>query len=244
MKAGRAVMIVQARMSSLRLPGKSMMPLAGRPLVERLLERAKRCTELDALVLAIPDGAADEVLAQVAKDCGVKCFRGSESDLVDRYYRAALHYNAAIIVRLPADNPVIEPTEVDRLIRFHRGNDFVFSTNLSPFFGSGYPDGIGAEAIDFWAFEEIWRRPGDAQKREHPHLNFIDPLSETPVDPMRYPVGSPRCPPEFARPDLVLDVNTPEQYEYMAALYDALYPGNPKFGISDIISWHDTRQAQ
>jgi len=244
MKTGPAVMIIQARMAALRLPGKSMMPLAGRPLVERLLERVKRCTALDGIVLALPEGADNDVLADVAAHCGVPCHRGSENDLVDRYYRAAVQHRAAIIVRLPADNPVIEPAEIDRLVRFHRENDFVFSTNLSPVFDSGYPDGIGAEAIDFWAFEEVWRQPGDAQKREHPHLNFLHYPSATPANPARYPAAAPRCPAEFARPDLVLDVNTQEQYEYLAALYAALYPRNPEFGIRDIIAWHDARQIR
>lgn len=241
-KTGKAVLIIQARMGSTRLPGKSMMPLAGRPLVVRLLERVKRCQRVDSIVLAIPDRREDDVLADQASACGVSCFRGHENDLVDRYYQAALLNRAGIVIRLPADNPVAEPAEIDRLVEFHRSSSFVFSTNLSPVFGSGYPDGIGAEAIDFWALEEVWRKPGDTQKREHPHLNFLHYPSETPANPVRYPAGAPRCPAAYARPDLVLDVNTREQYDYLAALYEALHPSNPTFGIADIIAWHDTTQ--
>lgn len=226
-------------MGSTRLPGKSMMPLAGQPLIVRLLERVKRCQQLDSIVLAIPEKAEDDVLADVAKACSIGCFRGSESDLVDRYYQAALAQEAEIVIRLPADNPVPEPAEIDRLIEFHRTHAYVFSTNLSPVLGSGYPDGIGAEAIDFWALKEVWQQPGDLQRREHPHLNFLHYPSETALVPDRYPVGAPKCPAAYARPDLVLDVNTPQQYEYMAALYTALYPTNPDFGILEILDWHD-----
>jgi spore coat polysaccharide biosynthesis protein SpsF len=239
MKNGRVVLIIQARMGSTRLPGKSLLPLAGRPLVYRLLERARRSRKVDRIVLAIPEGVRDAPLAVIADECGVACFRGSENDLVDRYYQAARMHGAGIVLRLPADNPVVEPDEIDRIVDFHRTHDLAFSTNLSPVFGSNYPDGIGAEAIDFWALEEVWGRPGNAKEREHLHLNFLDYPSAAPANPGRYKVGAPACPVEFARSDLVLDVNTQEEYRYIAALYDYLYPRNPQFGIQEIIRWHD-----
>jgi spore coat polysaccharide biosynthesis protein SpsF len=239
MKSGRAFLIIQARMGSTRLPGKSILPLAGLPLIHRLLERARRCRGIDGVVLAIPEGERDEPLAAIADDCGVACFRGSENDLVDRYYQAARQNRAEIVLRLPGDNPVVEPSEIERILAFHRTHDFAFSTNLSPVFGSNYPDGIGAEVIDFWALEEVWRRPADPRGREHPHLNFLDYDTATPANPGRYKVGAPACPLEFARPDLVLDVNTRQEYQYIAALYDYLYPRNPNFGIHEIIRWHD-----
>jgi spore coat polysaccharide biosynthesis protein SpsF len=239
MKSGRAILIIQARMGSTRLPGKSILPLAGRPLIQRLLERSRRCRSIDGIVLAIPAGDRDAPLAAIAEECGVACFRGREDDLVDRYYQAARLHAAEIVLRLPGDNPVVEPGEIDRLVAFHRTHDFAFSTNLSPVFGSNYPDGIGSEAIDFWALEEVWRRPGDPRSREHPHLNFLDYSTAIVADPRRYKVGAPACPVEFARPDLVLDVNTLAEYEYIAALYDYLHPRNPDFGINEIIRWHD-----
>lgn len=242
MKNGKACLIIQARMGSSRLPGKSMLPLAGEPLVGRLLERVKRCRAVSEVVLALPTGPADDVLDDLGRRAGVAVFRGSEADLVDRYYQAARHHGAEIVLRLPADNPVPEPSEIDRLVAFHRSSHAVFTTNLSPVFGSGYPDGIGAEAIDFWALEEVWRKPGDAARREHPHLNFLHYPSATLADPERFPVAVPICPPEYARPDLVLDVNTLPQYQYLASLYEALYPRNPDFGIRDIIAWHDARR--
>jgi spore coat polysaccharide biosynthesis protein SpsF (cytidylyltransferase family) len=171
MKTGRAILIIQARMGSTRLPGKSLFPLAGMPMVFRLLERARRSRRADGVVLAIPDGAQDAPLAAIASECGVPCFRGAENDLLDRYYRAAQRYNADTILRLPADNPVVEPAEIDRLVDFHRANDFAFSTNLSPALGSNYPDGIGVEAIDFSALAEAWRKSTDPMQREHVHLS-------------------------------------------------------------------------
>ncbi len=226
-------------MGSTRLPGKSMMPLAGEPLLGRILERVLRTKRVDAIVVATTERKEDDPLVEVSRRYGVDVFRGSENDLVDRYYQAAKIYRADIVVRLPADNVTPEPAEIDRIIDYHIHSDTVFSTNLAQAFGNGYPDGIGAEVLDFWAIEEVWRAGGDARRREHPHLNFFDYGTQTPANPTRYPVGTVQCPPQFARPDLVLDVNTPQQYEFICELYDYLYPRNPQFSILDTIAWYD-----
>lgn len=236
----RVVLIIQARMGSDRLPGKSMMDLAGAPLVGRILERVKRCTRLDDIVLAVPDTEENRVLVNLGESYGVKVFAGSENDLVERYYQAALWTSADVIGRLPADNATPEPGEIDRIVDFHlslgrRG----FSSNLSAIGDSEYPDGIGAEMFDFSLLEEARARHIDPRQREHVHLNFFDYSANESVDADWCPVSTIKCPEGFRRPDLVLDVNTPEQYEFMRALYEYLYPRNPEFHIIDTIRWYD-----
>lgn len=237
---GRVVLIIQARMGSTRLPGKSMMDLAGAPLVGRILERVKRCQTLDEVVLAIPDTPADRVLATLAEQHGVTLIAGSESDLLDRYLLAARASRTAFVVRLPADNATPEPSEIDRIVRHHLALGRPgFSSNLTVIDDSGYPDGIGAEIFDLSLLEEAQDRDPDARQREHVHLNFFDYGQARPVDAAWCPISTLRCPAEFRRPDLVLDVNTMEQYLYMRALYEHLYPRNPNFSIVDTIRWHD-----
>lgn len=238
--SNRVVLIIQARMGSTRLPGKSMMDLAGAPLVGRILERVIRCTSFQDIVLAIPDASDDLVLQEVGRGYGVKVFRGSEHDLLDRYYKAAIWSNADIVVRLPADNATPEPSEIDRIVNYHlslgrRG----FSSNLSEFSDSGYPDGIGAEVFDFTLLEEAFEKHSDPRQREHVHLNFFDYSTEQAVDSSWCPVSTIKCPGAFRRPDLILDVNTLEQYHFMRELYEALYQKNPNFKITDVISWYD-----
>lgn len=236
----RVVLIIQARMGSDRLPGKSMMDLAGAPLVGRILERVKRCTRLDDIVLAVPDTQQNRVLVSLGESYGVKVFAGSENDLVERYYQAALLTCADVIGRLPADNATPEPAEIDRIVDFHLSADRPgFSSNLTAIGGSGYPDGIGAEMFDFSLLEEARARHTDPRQREHVHLNFFDYSANQLVDADWCPVRTIECPEAFRRPDLVLDVNTPEQYEFMHALYEYLYPRNPKFHITDTIRWYD-----
>ena len=236
----RVVLIIQARMGSARLPGKSMMDLAGAPLVGRILERVKRCTRLDDIVLAVPDDEENRVLVDLGESYGVKVFAGSEDDLVERYYQAALWSKADVIGRLPADNATPEPAEIDRIVDFHLALGRPgFSSNLAAIGDSEYPDGIGAEMFDFSLLEEARTRHTDPRQREHVHLNFFDYATNQAVDADWCPVNTIKCPEGFRRPDVVLDVNTLEQYEFMRELYEYLYPRNPQFDITDTIRWYD-----
>jgi spore coat polysaccharide biosynthesis protein SpsF len=236
----RVVLIIQARMGSTRLPGKSMMNLAGAPLVGRILERVKRCKKIDDIVLAIPDTPEDFILRSLAERYDTKVFAGSELDLVERYYQAAIWSKADIIGRLPADNATPEPSEIDRIVQYHLSLGRPgFSSNLCEIGDSKYPDGIGAEMFDFSLLKDARDRHQNSNQREHVHLNFFDYANGKSVDEEWCPVSTIKCPAEFSRPDLVLDVNTQAQYEYMRQLYEYLYPRNPNFHITDIIRWHD-----
>lgn len=236
----RVVLIIQARMGSSRLPGKSMMDLAGKPLIARMLERVKRSKNVDNIVLAIPDNKENDVLEKEANTANVNFFRGSENNLLDRYYQAAKAFNADIVGRIPADNPLSEPEEIDRIISHHRVlNRPGFSSNLAEVHGSGYPDGIGAEMFDFSLLKRAWNIESDDSKKEHVHLNFYDYESDKVVNSSLCPVTTIRCPKNIRRPEIVLDVNTDEQYEFIKEIYEYFYKTNPYFNIKDIIGWYD-----
>ena len=236
----KVVLIIQARMGSVRLPGKSLMGLAGETLVGRVLGRVKKCRSVDEIVLAVPNTKQNDELAKLADHYEVSLYRGAENDLVDRYYQAACLSEAAIVGRLPADNPVPEPSEIDRIVDFHISSGFDFTSNLSEVFCNGYPDGVGAEMITFAALEEVWKERVDFQKKEHVHMNFFDYSTQQQVD-ARFSVGTVECPSEFRRPDLVLDVNTIEQYIFIKELYEYFCydKGNIDFHITDIVWWYD-----
>ena len=238
--SNKVAAIVQARMGSTRLPGKSLMLLAGTPLVGRVIERISSATKIDKLILAIPDNIENDPLETLGKSYGVQIFRGSEIDLVDRYYNAAKNVSCKYVVRIPADNPTPQGSEIDRIIDHHLSlNRPGFSSNLAEIYGSKYPDGIGAEIFDFELLEEISADFSDSKKREHVHLNFFNYTTQKAVDETWCPISTVQCPSDFARPDIILDVNTQIQFEYMADLYKELYPSNPNFDIKDIIKWHD-----
>lgn len=225
-------MILQARMGSTRLPGKSMLPLAGRPLVARVLERVRRCRMVDDIVLATTQKGEDDLLVDVAGEFDLSVFRGSENDLVDRYYQCARQYHADVIVRVPADNPAPEPSIIDQTVSYHLSSGNDFSTSYPDVLDNRFPDGVGCEVYNMNALEEVWRASSDPRNREHPHTNFYE-------NPDRYRIGTPECPAELRRPDIVLDVNTQAEYDFMAQLYETLYPANPCFTIGDVIDWYD-----
>lgn len=232
-------------MGSTRLPNKSMLDLAGAPLVGRIIERLQRATVLSEIVLAIPDSPENEVLSDLAQDFGAAVFKGSENNLLERYYQAARMANAEVIVRIPADNPLSEPEEVDKIVQHHlNSQNSGLTSNLAEIFNSGYPDGIGAEVFDMDTLEEIWRNERDPRKLEHIHLNFFDYSTQSTVNVEKYPVETLVCPPEYARPDLVLDVNSWDQYRFIRRIYSELYRDNPNFGIRQIIDWVDINSTR
>lgn len=242
---GKVTAIIQARMGSSRLPGKSVLPLAGVPLVGRILERVKKSKLLDEVVLAIPKSSENDELANLGNLYQVTVYRGSELDLVERYYNAALESKCKYIVRIPADNPIIYSEEIDRIISHHlKLRRPGFSSNIAEIFGSKYPDGFGAEIFDFELLKFVHSNSRNNQKSEHIHLNFFDYSTQLPVDKNWCPISTVSCPNEFARPELVFDVNTKEQYDLIANMYKDLYPANSNFGPEEAILWYDSFIAE
>jgi len=236
----KVVLIIQARMSSTRLPGKSMMPLADKPLVYRMVERLKNCKKIDELVIATSDQPEDQVLVELAKELQVSYFQGNLLDVRDRYLKAAEKFQANFIIRIPADNPMPDSNEIDKLIEFHlEHNPSGFSSNLAQVDNSGYLDGIGAEIFSTKLLQESLARSSSETVKEHVHRNFFDYSTQTPVDASWCPIASPKAPAELRRPDIILDVNTMDDYTKIKRIYDHLYPQNPNFTTVDVINFID-----
>ena len=236
----KVVLIIQARMSSTRLPGKSMMPLADKPLVYRMVERLKKCKKVDEIVIATSDQPEDKVLVDLANELGVSSFQGNLFDVRNRYLKTAEEFNADFIIRIPADNPMPDANEIDKLIEFHLvNNPQGFSSNLAQVNNSGYLDGIGAEIFSTKLLQESVTRSSSDTVKEHVHRNFFDYSTQTPVDASWCPIASPTAPEELRRPDIILDVNTMDDYTKIKRIYDHLYPQNSNFTTVDVINFID-----
>ena len=163
----RVVCIVQARMGSSRLPGKVMMDLAGEPMLKRDINRLKRAKTLSEIVVATTVEAADDVIEDLCERSGWAWFRGSEQDVLDRYYRAALAHTADIVVRITSDCPLIEPTIVDQVVGYFMTNrgrlDYVSNRLPRPTF----PIGLDTEVFSFQALQRAWQEDGNPAWREH-----------------------------------------------------------------------------
>ena len=156
------VAIVQARMVSTRLPGKILKPLAGKPALWHLINRLGYCKRLDQAVIATTTEEEDDVVEQFCRVHDVPCFRGSEEDVLDRYYQAAKTFNADPIVRITADCPVIDPTIVDEVVEgYSKGNFDVYGL------GGEFPDGLDCGLFSFWTLEDTWKHATLPSEREH-----------------------------------------------------------------------------
>jgi spore coat polysaccharide biosynthesis protein SpsF (cytidylyltransferase family) len=158
------VAIVQARMGSTRLPGKVLADLAGRPVLARVIERTRRAQRVDAVVVATTDDPADDPIAALCYQLDVACFRGSEHDVLDRYYQAARYHHADAIVRITADCPLIDPQVIDRVITAFVAGKYDYMANINP---PTYPDGLDTEICSFAALERSWLAAKLRSEREH-----------------------------------------------------------------------------
>ena len=202
-----------------------------------MIHRLKKTSQVDKIVLSTTTKTEDDILEEIGLEYEIDVFRGSENDLVDRYYQAAKKYKANLIVRVPGDNALPEPKEIDRVINYHNNNGNDFSSNFPDvaqhgYPHNGYPDGIGAEVINFEALKRIWDLSSSPRNREHPHTNFYE-------NPKMFKIGVLECPEEIRRPDIILDINTKEQYEFVSEMYEYMTANYIEFGIREVIKWYD-----
>jgi spore coat polysaccharide biosynthesis protein SpsF len=217
-----------------------MLPLANKPLVFRMVERLKKCKRINEIVIATSDLPEDQVLVELANELKVSYFQGNLLDVRDRYLKSAEKFQADFIIRIPADNPMPDANEIDKLIEFHlESNPQGFSSNLAQVNNSGYLDGIGAEIFSTKLLQESVARSNSDIVKEHVHRNFFDYSTQTPVDASWCPIASPKAPEELRRPDIILDVNTKDDYTKIKRIYDHLYPQNPNFTTVDVINFID-----
>jgi len=161
------VAIIQARTASTRLPGKVLMDLAGEPMLARVLRRTLRATTLDEVVVATTIQPADDAIAAICLARGWKYFRGSEDDVLDRYYQAAVEFNSEAIVRITSDCPLIDSDIVDRVVQEfldrQPGVDYV--SNALP--KTTFPRGLDTEIMRFDVLKRAWFEDTNPLWREH-----------------------------------------------------------------------------
>ena len=158
----RVVAIVQARMSSSRLPGKVLDILAGKPVLYHIHERISECRLIDEIVIATSQEPSDEAINKFCQNHHIPCFRGSLDDVLDRFYQAAVNYKADVIVRITGDCPLIDPVIVDAVVAGFLGGEYD-SFGL----GGEFPDGLDCTVFSFGAIETAWKEAGLPSEREH-----------------------------------------------------------------------------
>jgi spore coat polysaccharide biosynthesis protein SpsF (cytidylyltransferase family) len=219
----KTVAIIQARMTSTRLPGKIMADLAGKPLLYHVVARAQKARTLDLVAVATTDRLTDDQVAQYCGTMGVPYFRGDEDDVLDRYYQAAKQFRADVVVRLTADCPLLDPTVIDKVVQVFCSDDYDYVSNtIKP----TYPDGLDAEVFRRAALEQAWREAHLKSEREH-----VTPYIWK--QPNLFRLRNVENEQDLS--DLRWTVDEPEDLEFVRRVYAHL-GSEPSFGMMQVLA--------
>jgi spore coat polysaccharide biosynthesis protein SpsF len=203
------IAIIQARMGSTRLPGKVLQVFAGKTALEHCVERTRACPALDDVIVATTTERGDDVLVDACRAHGWRWFRGSEHDVLDRYYQAAREARATDIMRITSDCPLTDPEVLSALVeRYRRAAADYASTSLPR---PSFPIGISAELVRFDALERAWRDDDNPAWREH-----VTPYIYR--HPEQFSIVGLRCDGDHAHHRWTLD--TPEDARLIGLLFD------------------------
>jgi spore coat polysaccharide biosynthesis protein SpsF len=225
----RVIAVVEARMGSSRLPGKSMRPIAGVPLVERVLDRVRRARTLDGVVLATSVLPGDDVLANHVGKLGIPVYRGSEADVLSRILGAAESQEATIHVQCWGDCPLLEPAEVDRVTTALLESDL-------DLVGNNYGDGRELPyGLDVIALRVSALRKAEAETRESAYHREHG-TTYLYQNPDKFRVHRLEPPADLCFPTFDATINTADDYAFISRVYEALLPRKAAFDIRDVFA--------
>lgn len=222
----RIVATIQARMRSERLPGKVLLPILGRPNLELMIERLARARHVDAVVIATTDDASCDPIEDLARRLGVGCYRGSEVDVLDRVLRASRAAQADLIVETTGDCPLIDPAVVDRVVESFLANDVDYCSNVLE---RTYPRGLDTQVFPLTVLEDVARLTDDPVDHEHVSLYIYQ-------HPERFRLLNVRSDLAPVAAGLRLTVDTPDDFALVRTVFEELYPGDPHFGLPEILA--------
>ena len=218
------VAIIEARMSSSRLPGKHLLTAAGKPMLEHLVERLKQVALIHKIVIATPSNEADNVLVQLADRLGVGHFQGSEENVMERVIEAGRKYDADVICEVTGDCPIIDPDLVQQLIGTFIVNPVVYACNGR----HGLPDGMGSQVFYQSTLEQSYLMTKDPLDLEHVTLHI---RNNRKLFPALYLAASPSC----YWPELGLTLDEEDDYKLLKKVIDFFEETASTFRCADVI---------
>lgn len=225
----KVVCLVQARVGSTRLPGKVLKEICGKNILHHEIDRLKKCKEIDEIVIATTDKEDDDKIVNEAKKLSVKYFRGSENDVLSRFYYAAKENNADIVVRVTSDCPCIDFEILDKMLLYFKEKYKEKQVDyLSNTIKRTYPRGYDIEIFTFSALEKSYINAKKEYEREHvtPYIydktnNFLKLSFENTEDYSKYRVT----------------LDTIEDYTVIKNIFENLYYKNPYFKLNDVVQY-------
>lgn len=230
MMKDRTVAIIAVRMTSTRMPGKVIKPIIGKPALQHLLERLSYLKKVDEITVATSSNAADAPIEKLCRDNGVRCFRGSELDVLGRIRNAAEAFDADHILYICGDSPCIDPVLGDELVEYYHGNQLDYASNCEE---NTYPIGLGLEVFSRNAIRRLDEMTNDPWDREHVTEFFY-------THPDIFKCGLLRAPIDLTRPQYRLCIDLPVDFEIMEKLFSALYREDKAFTTPEIVNYLDS----
>ena len=221
----RVVAIVQAHMGSTRLPGKVLLDLAGEPMLARVVNRVRRAQTLGEVLVATTMQSADEAIVRLCIERGWPCSRGSEEDVLDRYYHAAVAHQADVVVRITSDCPLIEPEVADRVVQefLERQPEVDYACNVLP--RRTFPRGLDTEVMRFDVLERAWREDLNPAWREH-----VTPYIQR--NPGLFHIHGVTSGADYSH--MRWTVDTPEDLAFVRCIYDHF--GHDRFSWREVLA--------
>jgi len=233
------VCTIEARMGSSRLPGKVMKSLAGKPMLEHIVERSLRAKRIDNIIIATTDGIDNKPITELAHSLNVKVFLGSESDVLGRVANAVRSVNASVVVALTGDNPFVDPCLIDDMVSYFYANDFDYLTNTHMMHSNNwdavrtFPIGVSVQIIKASVLLEMDREVTEIKLREHSTLSIYD------RNDSRYKLGAFEAKDKYLtwkHPELRMTVDTLEDFILAEKIYDYYYENNSTFSTVEAIA--------
>ena len=225
----KVIAIIQAHMSSSRLPGKIMKPFCGEPALYRLIERIRQSELLSDFVIATSTLPCDDIIVEKCDEWGVHTFRGSDSDVLARYWGAAQKYPADAYVRITSDCPCFDARWADKTIQYFLDNDYRYVSNAVNDMKPTIPMGFGLEVFEASLLDEAYHKA--TEHFEHEHVTPYMYWKQTSLGGLPYVEDAHH---------FRVTLDTKEDYEAITAIYEALYqPGNT-FTVQDVVAFLKT----
>ena len=223
-KSKRVVGIVQARTQSTRLPRKVLLPIERKPLLQHVIERISAARTLDQVIIATSNEKADDAIEELARALGTTVVRGSESDVLDRYYIGAMEAHADIVVRITGDCPLHDSQVIDEVVEHFKKTKVDYL--LQP---RNYPEGLDTEVFTFAALERSWKEAKLPSEREHvtPYILNHPEIFRAQTE---WKTG------EVDHSSMHWSVDTDPDFRFVSAVYAELYSENPAFGKDDVLA--------
>lgn len=221
----KTVIIVQARMTSTRLPGKILKQVMGKPLLAYQIERLRRVELLDELVVATTVNETDQPIISLCESLGIPHFRGPEEDVLARFYGAAMAFNAEVVVRITSDCPVIDPRVINKVIHFYNNHRLLYDY-VSNVLDRSFPRGMDTEVFTAKVLSEAFFEAKADYEREH-----VTPFIYNNTE--RYKLANVSYESNQSRHRWTVD--TIEDFELIKRIIEALYNQNPNFSMEDIL---------